>query len=64
LQEKFYRKVFSLSKVPVANMQTEFYSIDWKEIDLQGSLVSGASSGGAIGDFFVLSDANDSYNKG
>lgn len=25
------------------------YTLEWKDIDLQGSLVSGASSGGAIG---------------
>ena len=31
------------------NEQTELYTLDWKEVDLHGSLVSGASSGGAIG---------------
>jgi hypothetical protein len=29
--------------------QTELYTYDWKYVNLQGSLVAGASSGGAIG---------------
>jgi len=64
LQEKFYRKVVFLSEDLVANTKTEFYSIDWKDIDLQGSLVSGASAGGAIGRLFVISKTDDSNNKG
>jgi hypothetical protein len=36
-------------KSRVTERQTEVYTLEWKDIDLQGSLISGASSGGAIG---------------
>ena len=48
----------------MANIKTEVYSIEWKDIDLQGSLVSGASSGGAIGHFLVLPETYFSDNEG
>ena len=40
-----------LSERGMANsqQQTEYYTFNWKNVDLQGSLVAGASSGGAIG---------------
>ena len=47
----------------VANLKTEVYSLDWKDVDLQGSLVSGASSGGAIGLWKYQMKLTNSHHK-